>query len=455
MNIQYPVSEILRCVDYINDPKKEIYESSNEILVLNNSLTMKKETKETKKTKLQVLKEDDVLPETEKIIKEAESTIPQTSLESSAVRPFQIEEITKVDDLKVEKKEIKEIKELESSTAQPFQIEEITKVDDLKVDKKETAEDILMLSEEVSDEYSSKKKNSNKQDLEEIKKLNEQVSVLKTHNAMIERDLSEIFKTINHKSAEKELQARLELVYEQQRVIKDYENQILNLKNQNEFLENKFYSQPKKIIPDLKHDDKSNIDSKKTPQLISQEKYDEELKIKYKIIHEQQSILGDYQDQVSKLKEENRLLQKNIEINNSKLIAATQIQRENNDNDTKMQDMIGKIKYYQEDNLRLSNEVVILSNKLENTKQQLKQFEDNKAKLMHQMQNLNNIISENNIIDSPFGTSTQKNEYKPETDEKTSDDKKQIVQNKFENLTPDQKIDNEEMNRKVNKIFSK
>jgi len=363
------------------------------------------------------------LPETEKIIKEAESTIPQASLESS--------------------------------TVQPFQIDEITKVDDLKVDKKETAEDILMLSEEVSDEYSSEKKNSNKQDLEEIKKLNEQVSVLKTHNAMIERDLSEIFKTINHKSAEKELQARLELVYEQQRVIKDYENQILNLKNQNEFLEKKFDSLPNKIIPDLKHDDKSKIDSKKVSQLLSPEKYDEELKIKSKIIHEQQSILGDYQDQVSKLKEENRLLQKNIEINNSKLTAATQIQRENNDNDAKMQDMIGKIKYYQEDNLRLSNEVVILSNKLENTKQQLKQFEDNKAKLMHQMQNLNNIISENNIIDSPFGTSTQKNEYKPETDEKTSDDKKQIVQNKFENLIPDQETDNEEMNRTVNKIFSK
>ena len=49
MNIHYPVSEILRCVDYINDPKKEIYESSNEILVLNNPLTMKKKTKEIKK----------------------------------------------------------------------------------------------------------------------------------------------------------------------------------------------------------------------------------------------------------------------------------------------------------------------------------------------------------------------------------------------------------------------
>ena len=108
MNIQYPVSEILRCVDYINDPKKEIYESSNEILVLNDPLTMKKEIKEKEKTKPLVLKEDDVLPETEKIIKEAESTIPQTSLESSTAQPFQIDEIIKVDNSKVEKKEIAE-----------------------------------------------------------------------------------------------------------------------------------------------------------------------------------------------------------------------------------------------------------------------------------------------------------------------------------------------------------
>ena len=64
MNIQYPVSEILRCVDYINDPKKEIYESSNEILVLNNPLTMKKETKKIEE------------------------------LESSTAQPFQIDEIT-------------------------------------------------------------------------------------------------------------------------------------------------------------------------------------------------------------------------------------------------------------------------------------------------------------------------------------------------------------------------
>ena len=45
MNIQYPVSEILRCVDYINDPEKEIYENTDKVLVLNNPLTMIKKTK--------------------------------------------------------------------------------------------------------------------------------------------------------------------------------------------------------------------------------------------------------------------------------------------------------------------------------------------------------------------------------------------------------------------------
>ena len=105
--------------------------------------------------------------------------------------------------------------------------------------------------------------------------------------------------------------------------------------------------------------------------------------------------------------------------------------------------------------MRLSNEVVILSNKLENTKQQLKQFENNKAKLMYQLKNLNNIISENNIINTPFSTDTQKTEYKNETDKEISD-KEQIVQNTFEEKIVPGKVENaEEINEITRKIFKK
>ena len=149
------------------------------------------------------------------------------------------------------------------------------------------------------------------------------------------------------------------------------------------------------------------------------------------------------------------MLQKNIEINNSKLIAATQIKRENNDNDSKMKDMLGKIKYYQEDSLRLSNEVVLLSNKLENTKQQLKQFENNKTKLVHQLESLNNIISENNIIDTPFSTGIQKTKDKTETNKKISD-QEQTSQNTFGKIITSKNVENvEEMNELTRKIFNK
>ena len=74
---------------------------------------------------------------------------------------------------------------------------------------------------------------------------------------------------------------------------------------------------------------------------------------------------------------------------------------------------------------------------------------------MHQMQNLNNIISENNIIDSPFGTSAQKNEYKKETDKEISD-KEQIVQDTFEGMIVPGKIENaEEINETTRRIFKK
>ena len=74
---------------------------------------------------------------------------------------------------------------------------------------------------------------------------------------------------------------------------------------------------------------------------------------------------------------------------------------------------------------------------------------------MYQMQNLNNIISENNIINSPFSTDTQKTEYKKETDKEISD-KEQIVQNTFEAKIVPKKIENaEEVNEITRKIFKK
>ena len=121
--------------------------------------------------------------------------------------------------------------------------------------------------------------------------------------------------------------------------------------------------------------------------------------------------------------------------------------------------MAGKIKHYQDDNLRLSNEVVKLSNKLENTKFQLKQFENNKSKLMNQLEGLSNIISENNIIDSAFNPSqTVLKDENKKSKEIISDDKdiEKVTQKQFLKIKESSNMpDPKEMDIFTKEIFKK
>ena len=42
MNIAYPLIEILKCVEIINQPKKKFYKNSDKTFNLNNTVSMKK-----------------------------------------------------------------------------------------------------------------------------------------------------------------------------------------------------------------------------------------------------------------------------------------------------------------------------------------------------------------------------------------------------------------------------
>ena len=140
---------------------------------------------------------------------------------------------------------------------------------------------------------------------------------------------------------------------------------------------------------------------------LDEKKYNEEINIKSKIIYEQQNVVKNFQDQVLKLKEKNQLLQEKLDQQNN-LDQISELEGLKEDNKITIEGMHDKIKFYQDDNLRLSNEVVKLTSKLENTTNQLSQFESNKAKLVSQIENLNNIVSENNVIGSPFDANKQK-----------------------------------------------
>ncbi|MDA7686237.1 Atg14 domain-containing protein [Candidatus Pelagibacter sp.] len=76
--------------------------------------------------------------------------------------------------------------------------------------------------------------------------------------------------------------------------------------------------------------------------------------------------------------------------------------KETNFNKTRIEDLESKVKYYQDDNSRLSNEVVNIQNKYEVIKNNLTNVEVEKNKIFRQIQDLNNSLSKNNIVGTPF-----------------------------------------------------
>ena len=172
MDIHYPVSEILECIEDINATKKKIDKYNYKTFTLNNTVDMKKKMKQTQGT---------------------------------FGEPFEIEEM----------------EEDTFDDAEPFEIDEITKIDNSEIEKKETVKDILLLTDEVTHQDSLQKMNKNDQNDGQISKLNDQISVLKERNAMLEDNVNQISKAINQQGENKELQTKLEILYEQQNVIKD------------------------------------------------------------------------------------------------------------------------------------------------------------------------------------------------------------------------------------------
>lgn len=77
-------------------------------------------------------------------------------------------------------------------------------------------------------------------------------------------------------------------------------------------------------------------------------------------------------------------------------------EKELNFNKSRVEDLLSKVKYYQDDNTRLSNEVVNIQNKYEMIKNNLTNIEDEKNKIFKQIKDLNNSLTKNNILGTPF-----------------------------------------------------
>ena len=217
----------------------------------------------------------------------------------------------------------------------------------------------------------------------------------------------------------------LKLIFDQQIKIKKFQKKIEYLNESKKILENNNHDlqsnlnqiiEDKKILENNNHDLQSNLN-----QII------EDKKVLENNNHDLQSSLDKIIEEKEMLIEKNTRAQEELSLEKSNLL--------NNSNNEKLTELNNKLKFYQDENLRLSRD---LSNSQEThhiIKKQLNDFEKQKNQISNQIQELNNSVSKSNLI-----TPTFINELAPEA----SQDLKNLNNQDMTNL-----------NEKIKKIFRK
>ena len=217
----------------------------------------------------------------------------------------------------------------------------------------------------------------------------------------------------------------LKLIFDQQIKIKKFQKEIEYLNESKKILENNNHDlqsnlnqiiEDKKILENNNHDLQSNLN-----QII------EDKKVLENNNHDLQSSLDKIIEEKEMLIEKNTRAQEELSLEKSNLL--------NNSNNEKLTELNNKLKFYQDENLRLSRD---LSNSQEThhiIKKQLNDFEKQKNQISNQIQELNNSVSKSNLIEHTFV-----NELPPEA----SQDLKNLNNQDMTNL-----------NEAIKKIFRK
>ena len=196
----------------------------------------------------------------------------------------------------------------------------------------------------------------------------------------------------------------LKIIFDQQIEIKKFQKKI------------EYLNESKKILENNNHDLQSNLN-----------KIIEDKKVLENNNHDLQSSLDKIIEEKEMLIEKNTRAQEELSLEKSNLL--------NNSNNEKLTELNNKLKFYQDENLRLSRD---LSNSQEThhiIKKQLNDFEKQKNQISNQIQELNNSVSKSNLL-----TPTFVNELPPEA----SQDLKNLNNQDMTNL-----------NEAIKKIFRK
>ena len=401
----YSIQEIIEASEAIltkkNDEKKSIIDESSTLDKINDSIKLPISIKEKK------LAEQSIPQEINNIILEAEKSQAQKKINKFQDQ-FNSDNEHIIEDLNVTKKEIVESVYLTFS----------------KKIKKNTLKLIIDLREEIiylTKNISLLRENKKQQDFN--KKLIQKNVV----------DLMNIEQELNYKL--KKTQSDLNILKENNDNL-DLDHISLKEQNKNLIVEhsslkNSFLNL-RKLLVELMN--KTNFLKDNTIKINSQlnlyknkekesqaniKKLEEEIIIKNKLIdvanYNQNKIkfqlieIDDYKQEVKELREKNKNLEKTIDTLKQNLSNNNKVENVNN--------LENKIKFYQDENIRISSELVESNKRFSVTKETLSAIQDQRTDLIEKLNSINHIMKSENIISNVFDEGDDKiiNNQKPKT----------------------------------------
>ena len=238
----------------------------------------------------------------------------------------------------------------------------------------------------------------------------------------------------------------LKLIFDQQIKIKKFQKEIEYLNESKKILENNNHDlqsnlnqiiEDKKILENNNHDLQSNLNQIiEDKKILENNNHDlqsnlnqiiEDKKVLENNNHDLQSSLDKIIEEKEMLIEKNTRAQEELSLEKSNLL--------NNSNNEKLTELNNKLKFYQDENLRLSRDLSNSQERHHIIKKQLNDFEKQKNQISNQIQELNNSVSKSNLIAHTFV-----NELPPEA----SQDLKNLNNQDMTNL-----------NETIKKIFKK
>ena len=310
--------------------------------------------------------------------------------------------------------------------------------------KKNTLKLIIELNEEIiflTKNISFQKENNKKQKLD-IQLLKKNTLDLKSIESALTNELNETIINFNILKTEKEnSDSNIELLNEKNNnlilnynaenkiLLTEHENRELSLKSKIEKLEKQIIINNKLLDEtNNKNDILENSNNEINTQLIDYKNNEEVLKSKIETLEKEILVknnllnhfnvdenkielqiveIDDYKKQIKEFKEKNENLQNTIYSLKSV---------SNNNQEKFISDLESKIKHYQNENIRVSSELVESDRRFTVTKESLSMLQNQRSDLIDKLNSINQAIKGENIVSNVFNEGMRKNDdvYIPE-----------------------------------------